>query len=154
MMIKEEMTVKVRKWMWQAWVVLMLIAAGYYPAIAFAQEVVLIGNKSIPENVLNSDDIKNIFLGRKTRWSNDTKIQFVILKRGDIHEKFLKDYIGKTDSQYTTYWKKMVFTGKGRSPQAFESAQALVEFVASTPYAIGYAPASVTNDTVKIIKIR
>ena len=34
-------------------------------------------------------------------------------QEGEVYAKFLKDNVGKTPSQYKSFWKKLVFTGKG-----------------------------------------
>jgi ABC-type phosphate transport system substrate-binding protein len=109
--------------------------------------IVIIGNKNIPESSLGKTDIQNIFLGKKTKLGN-TKITFVILKSSDIHENFLKEYLSRTPAQYKKYWKKIVFTGKGKAPKAFKSEEALVEHVKNTEGAIGY----IGSDTAQTIE--
>ena len=99
--------------------------------------IVIIGNKNISESSLSKTDIQNIFLGKKTKLGG-TKITFVILKSGDVHESFLKEYLSRTPAQYNKYWKKMVFTGKGKAPKVFKTEEDLVEHVQNTEGAIGY----------------
>lgn len=123
------------------------------PFQCMADDVVVIANPSVSETTLSNKDIRNIYLGKKSSWSDGGKIKFVILS-GDIHERFLKSYIGKTEKQYNTYWKKQVFTGKGSPPQEFDSDQAMVAFVAQTVGAIGYVSAGVDVSKVKTITIR
>lgn len=109
--------------------------------------VVIIGNKNIPESSLSKMDIQNVFLGKKTKLGG-TKITFVILKSGDVHESFLKEYLSRTPSQYNKYWKKMIFTGKGKAPKVFETEEALVEYVKASEGAIGY----ISPDTAQHIE--
>ena len=99
--------------------------------------IVIIGNKNISESSLSKTDIQNIFLGKKTKLGG-TKITFVILKSGNVHESFLKEYLSRTPAQYNKYWKKMVFTGKGKAPKVFKTEEDLVEHVQNTEGAIGY----------------
>jgi ABC-type phosphate transport system substrate-binding protein len=109
-------------------------------------DVVIIGNQTVPEKPLSTTDVQNIFLGKKTKL-NSTKITFVILKAGEVHERFLKEYLSRTPSQYTKYWKKMVFTGKGKAPKAFATEADLVEYVEKTEGAIGYVGLSTAQET-------
>ena len=100
-------------------------------------EIVLIGNAEVPERPLSKAEVQNIFLGKVTK-IDKTKVVFAILKTGDIHEQFLAEYLSRTPSQYTKYWKKLVFTGKGKSPKAFATEDELIQYVEQTQGAIGY----------------
>lgn len=122
------------------------------PGLCFAGDVVVIVNPSVPETALSKKDLCNIYLGKKTSWSDGSKIKFVVLK-GDTHASFLKDYVGKTENQFKTFWKKQVFTGKGSPPKEFDSARAMIEYVAQTAGAIGYVPAGTDVSKVKTIII-
>jgi ABC-type phosphate transport system substrate-binding protein len=59
--------------------------------------------------------------------------------------------LGKSTSQFSTGWKKLVFTGKGSMPEQVGSEDELVAFVAKTPGSIGYADAGKVKDGVKAI---
>ena len=100
-------------------------------------EIVIIGNKNLPESALSKVDIQNIFLGKKATVGSTT-ITFVILKSGEVHEKFLQAYLARTSSQYEQYWKKMIFSGQGRMPKVFDTEAALLDYVKTTDGAIGY----------------
>jgi ABC-type phosphate transport system substrate-binding protein len=119
-----------------------------------AAEVALIANPNAPESVLSPDEVQQIFLGRKTRWSDNRKIHFAVLNGGPVHEAFLKQYIGKTPSQFDVYWKKMVFTGKGSLPKSFSAPEDLAAYVAETPGAIGYAPGDAVAGDVKSLSVK
>lgn len=127
----------------------LLVGVFVQPALADEQkaDVVIIGNKNIPESSLSKTDIQNIFLGKKTKLDS-TKITFVMLKSGDVHKSFLKEYLSRTPAQYKKYWKKIVFTGKGKAPKAFKTEEDLIEYVKNTEKAIGY----IGSDTVQNIE--
>lgn len=121
---------------------------------AFAGEVAIICHPDTPESALSQSDIKKIFLGRKTRWSNNQKIHFAVMKGSDFHETFLKTYIGKTPSQFDVYWKKMVFTGKGGLPKSFSSTEDMIQYAADTPGAIGYVPEGLATESIKSLSVK
>lgn len=114
-------------------------------------EAVVIGNKNIPESTLSENDVKEIFLGRKIQWSNHEKITFVLLKSGDFHEQFIEKYTGRSAKQFMMYWKRRVFTGKGRMPKSFENPEELRQFVAETEGAVGYLPEEDVDETTKVL---
>ena len=115
-----------------------------------AGSAVIIVNAGWPAGTISKADIEGIFLGKKTRL-DDLSVVFVVQKEGDVHEAFLRNYLGKTAMQFRNYWRQMVFTGKGGAPKAFESEADLARYVAGTAGAIGYvsAGAAATLDKVK-----
>lgn len=115
------------------------------------QQLVIIVHEDV-EDSLTKEDIKSIFLGRKTRWTNDEKITFVVYTEEMVYKTFLKDYVGKTIFQYRNYWKKQVFTGKGRMPGMLKTSEEVITFVSETKGAMSFVMADdVKTDTVKVI---
>ena len=106
---------------------------------ANAAEVFVIANKEIPAESLDPDAIKKIFLGDVVNWDNNEVIMVVVTKEKEIHEAFLKKYIKRTESQFANVWRRNLFTGKGAMSKKVESGAEMVEYVAKTKGAIGYA---------------
>ncbi|MBI5551456.1 MAG: substrate-binding domain-containing protein [Desulfobacterales bacterium] len=124
------------------------------PSLAAAGDVVVIANPSVATSSLSKQDVSNIYQGKKSTWDDGSKIVFVVLKGSAAHEQFLTEYVGKNDSQFDTFWKKQVFTGKGTPPQAFDSDEAMIDFVAKTAGAIGYVSATAKVANVKTITVQ
>jgi len=59
--------------------------------------------------------------------------------------------VKKTQSQYTAYWAKLMFTGKGIPPKEIESEKELVMLVSKNPNLIGYVDASAVTDDVRVV---
>jgi ABC-type phosphate transport system substrate-binding protein len=133
--------------------ILCWIAIGFFLSVssASAQQGFVIGNKGIPQDTLSPNDAEQIFLGRKTRWSDNQAIHFVVMKGGDVHEKFVKSFLSKTPSQFQAFWKMRIFTGQGRAPLSFDKPEDILDYVSSTPGAIGYIPASLPRENVKVV---
>ncbi len=125
-----------------------------FSSVVFAGDVALVANDAVAEASLNQKDVKKIFLGKKTRWENGDKIIIVTLDDGVSHEQFVKDFVGKTPSQYKKYWKKLTFTGKGKAPKSFKSEDELAAYVAETAGAIGYLAPATASDKTKIIDVK
>lgn len=121
--------------------------------MAIAGDLVIIGNKYLAESSLNKQDLKDIYLGKKTSWSDRRKIVFVVQEDPGVTVQFLKIYVHKSISQYTTYWKERVFTGKGTPPKSFSTDRDLIQFVARTEGAIGYVSSFTGLENVKRLKI-
>jgi len=121
---------------------------------AWAEDYVVVANKSVGSNALSKLDAQSIFLGDKTKWEDGKPIDFAVMEDGDAQKAFLQDVVGKTSAQFDNYWKRLVFTGKASAPKTFGDARKLLEFVAATPGAVGYVPAGKADASVKTISIK
>lgn len=128
---------------------LFLLASG--PSLA---GVLIIANPDVREGSMEENEIERIYLGKMTRWSDDSLIVPVMLKKGEIHEEFLDQYLDRTSHRFVSYWRQMVFTGKGIPPKSFTSEAELVAFVAATPGAVGYVSDSGAAPGIQILSIR
>ena len=116
-------------------------------------DVSIICHPAVAGDTLTRAEIKKIFLGKKLVWDDEQEIRFVIMKKSDAHKVFVKAYTQKTPSQFTHYWKKLVFTGKGSAPKSFHTEAELIQYVSETAGAIGYVPSELRPENVKILKI-
>ncbi len=120
--------------------------------MAALADVIVISNQSVPVNALNTTEIQDVFLGKTAKWGDSSKVNFALLK-GDIHKEFLKAYIKRTESQYSAYWKQMLFSGKGSLPKSFDTEKELVQYVSQTPGAIGYINNTTALENAKVISV-
>lgn len=134
----------------------MLIAiavSGIFIPMSFAGDVTIIANSSVGDAALSKDALKEIYTGKQSKWSDGTKIYLSAQKKNATHKTFTKKFVSKSPSQFRAYWKKMVFTGKGKSPKSFNSDADIVKYVAETSGAIGYVAAGTAVDGVKTITV-
>jgi hypothetical protein len=68
-----------------------------------------------------------------------------------VHEVFLKNHVGEDPEEFRSQWRKVVFTGEGAMPKAFDSESALIEYVAATPGAVGYVSRISSQNGVKLL---
>jgi ABC-type phosphate transport system substrate-binding protein len=113
-------------------------------------EVVAVVHSDCSEDMLNTIDIKQIYLGKKSTWSDSTRI--TLYYHGDlgITEEFLKLYVGKTPAQFDIYWKKMVFTGKGSMPVKKNNDKAMIQAISEKKGAIGFIDKDRVTEAVGI----
>jgi len=115
-------------------------------------EPIIIANPKVAATSLTRDELKNIFLGIKTKWGDGNPITFVILKDKTIHNTFLEKYIDYTPSKFSKYWRGLIFSGKGSCPRTLNDTNEALQFVAETDGAIAYVLS--VNENVKPIKIK
>ncbi|MGA6980935.1 MAG: hypothetical protein WCC95_07940 [Candidatus Sulfotelmatobacter sp.] len=123
-------------------------------AAASAQEVAVIVNSGVKATSASTDDIRGVFTGDKSSLSDGSKVTPVTLKGGAVNDAFLKAYVGKSDAAFRTGWRSLVFSGQGSMPKTVDSEAAMVDYVASTPGAIGYVAKAAANDKVKTLTIK
>ena len=116
-----------------------------------AADVLVVANNSTPTDTMDDAMIKNVFLGKTTSWSDGSPIEFVTITDSTAHEAFLKTFVKKTPSQFSTYWKKMVFTGKGTTPKSFATESELVAYVAGHAGTVGYVSGAADVTAVKVV---
>ena len=119
---------------------------------AMAEEISIVKEGHSVETV-TAKELKRMLLGKSKRWKNGDKVVLSTLKDGESHDRFIRKYAGKTPKQFTNYWRKMVFSGKGTMPKSFESEDELIAFVAENDGAIGYIDSATTHDAVKELPI-
>ncbi len=129
---------------------LLLASFGAWSA-ARAQDVVLVANRGVQISAITDADLRAIFTGTKTRFSDGSHAVPVTLKGGAAHEVFLKNHLGEDSQEFRSQWRKLVFTGQGAMPKALDSESALLEYVAATPGAVGYVSRFSSQDGVKLL---
>ena len=115
-------------------------------------DIVIVANKNIPENSLSTEDIKNIFLGKKKKWNDNSPIIVVLNNSKPVHHDLLNQYIRRTPSQFKNTWRRLVFSGGGRYPRTFSEDTEVIDFVSSFDGAVSYIDIRHVNDSVKIIQ--
>ena len=134
------------------WLILLLGLVGCWSA-ASAQDVVLVANKGVQISEIKNADLRAIFTGEKTRFADGSHAVPVTLKGGAVHEVFLTKHLGESPEEFRAQWRKAVFTGQGSMPKAFDSESSLIEYVATTPGALGYVSRVSATDNVKLITV-
>lgn len=97
---------------------------------------------------LEAEAVKRVFLGREANLGG-APTQVVFHKTGSLRDDFDTSVLGKPGAQLTSYWSKLVFTGKAKAPHELGSDAEVKAKVASTPGAIGYIQDSAVDASVK-----
>jgi hypothetical protein len=134
----------------------LLIAAAVLCAAnsAFAADLKIIANPSVGASSVSVDELKGVFLATKSSLSDGSHVEPVLEKDGPAHEAFLKEFVGKSDSALSTYYRSLVFTGKASMPKTTASDAEMVAYVAKTKGAIGYVSAAASTPGVKTLEVK
>lgn len=133
-----------------------LVAAGlmtFALSHADARDIKVIANSNLKSEEISERDLKSIFL-EETRWFGDGfHAEPVIERDGPVHEAFLREYIGKSADDLHSFYRALVFTGRGSMPKELASDAEVVAYVAKTRGAIGYVGSGANTDGVKTLPV-
>jgi hypothetical protein len=120
---------------------------------ARAGEFKVVANPSVKASDISADDLKGIFLATKASLPDGSQVEPVLAKTGAAHQAFLKD-LGKSDAALTTYYRSLVFTGRGSMPKVCATDAEVIEYVSKTKGAIGYVSANAATAGTKTLDLK
>ncbi|WP_240724954.1 phosphate ABC transporter substrate-binding protein [Onishia niordana] len=123
-------------------------------AEATEAEVVAVVSADNPIDSISRIELTNIFLGKSGSFPGGAPAQPVDLREGaQSRVMFYSEFAGKSPAQLKAYWSKMIFTGRGQPPKAVDDGNAVKQWLAQNPNAIGYLDNSLVDDRVKIVSV-
>ena len=123
------------------------------PHMAHAQEILIVTHRATPVSEISREQLRDIFTGVRTRFGDGSRALPVLLKGGPVHEVFLSRIVGDNPDEFRVRWRRAVFTGQGAMPKEFQSEAALLDYVATTPGAIGYVSRVPEPTAVKVLAV-
>ncbi len=132
---------------------LIVVAMALCVSTAWAGDLKVIANSSVGATSISSDELKNVFLMTKSSLGDGSHVE-PVLSKSATHQEFVKDYLGKTDAALQSYYRSLVFTGKGSMPKTLASDAEVAAYVAKTKGAIGYVSASAAASGVKVLEVK
>ncbi|MDY6904927.1 MAG: hypothetical protein SWH61_09590 [Thermodesulfobacteriota bacterium] len=128
--------------------VLALLMAG--PVFA---DVTIIANSGVPADTISKMHLEEIYLGKRNKWPDNSPIRYILTGDSVVHQAFLRIYLHRSPTQFEMHWRNMIFTGQGIKPLSLPSDQAVIDYVAATPGAVGYVSAPPDAANVKTITV-
>lgn len=130
-------------WGWHYWRCCMIpvpiriiISSILFWSISSYAEVRIISHDPVPN--LNSHTLTRIYMGKLIKVDNVFVVP-VNMKPGNLSRTtFLKHYLRQDEDKYSAYWTVRRFIGKGIPPIEVSSDTEMVEYIRTTPGAIGY----------------
>ncbi|AHE97203.1 hypothetical protein THITH_01745 [Thioalkalivibrio paradoxus ARh 1] len=114
----------------------------------------MVGHADLPAEALAAHSARAIFAMRQRSWPDGQAARvFVLPDDHPVHVEFTKAVLGVFPHQLRLAWDRQIFSGSGQAPQRVNSESEMVERVASTPGAVGYATRGAINARVRIIPV-
>ena len=132
--------------------ILLLQVAGVALGDSSTEELVIITHNSVQQGELSPVYLRHVFSGQIQFWDNGDKIKVFVLEPSDPnHQVFCKQQLKMFSYQLERLWSQLTYSGQGEPPIIVQSLDALVEAVADTPGAIGYAKPDHVMSNIKVI---
>jgi ABC-type phosphate transport system substrate-binding protein len=117
-------------------------------------QAVVIANPSVKSADVSKSDLRDVFTGSSSSFSDGSHVTPVLLKSGVANDEFLSAYVGKNDSAFRAGWRSLVFSGQATMPKSLDSDAAVVEYVTHNAGAIGYISKATPHEGVKVLAVR
>ncbi len=105
-------------------------------AQAHAGEMVVIGNSNVPK--MDAMTVQKVYTGKVISVSGINVTPVGVKPGTSTRNRFLQDFLKQDEEKYTAYWTVRRYIGKGAPPSELASDADVINYVQSTPGAVGY----------------
>ncbi len=117
-------------------------------------DYVVIVNKSNNVASLSKSQVSRIFLKKVFTWKDGSSIKPIDLPPDSQARKaFTQKVHGRNIYSIKNYWQQMIFAGRQIPPLEKKTEQEIIDYVSSTPEAIGYISLKTNLENVKAIEV-
>jgi hypothetical protein len=124
------------------------------PPVRAAAPFKVIAHISVKASEVSASELRGVFLETKTSLADGSHVEPVLMKSGEVHDTFVRQYTGKTTIGLENYYRSLVFTGKGAMPKMLASDAEMVAYVKNTKGAIGYVSAGASTEGVNVLDVK
>jgi ABC-type phosphate transport system substrate-binding protein len=116
--------------------VLLAALAGIGGEVSAAGGVVVIGDARLAK--LDVPTLEKVYTGKVIEVDGIPVTAVNASSGSSVRNRFLQNYLKQDEDRYTAYWTVRRYIGKGASPRELSTSAEVINFVRSTPGAIGY----------------
>lgn len=129
-----------------------------YISLLFAYSVghsfSIIANNSVAQNEISASEVKEVYLGNKGTWNDGAAINVSMIANQVVLGEFLGQFVDMPYRMFDLHWKQTVFSGKAVQPKKAANDAEIVQYVSSTPGAIGFVKSADEAKGVKILTVK
>lgn len=114
-------------------------------------EIVVVAGPASPIESLSAQQAAQLYLGRVQHLADGTPVTLADLPAGALRDRFYEQLTGRNPAQIRAYWSRMVFTGRALPPTEVANVDELRTRLASDPQLIGYMPAKIAGNDVRVL---
>jgi hypothetical protein len=120
-----------------------------------ADSIGIVVNRSNPVENLSFAELRKIFLGEQSHWSNGRRITLLMLEPGKQERQAVLSQIYRMDDKdFDKYFLESTPTGETHAaPKTLSNSTEVLKFVFNVPGAIGYVRVTEADDSVKVVHV-
>lgn len=119
-----------------------------------AAEYQVVTHPSLGVDTISKRDLTRIFFKQRTRWSDGTNAKPIDQSmKNDVRALFSEGVLGRSLYEVESYWNAQVFSGKATPPRTAKSDAQVLDFVSSTPGAVGYVTVDANTSGVQVLTV-
>ena len=120
-----------------------------------ADSLGIVVNRSNPVENLSFPELRKIFLGEQSHWSNGRRISVVMLEPGKQERQAVLAQIYRMDDKdFDKHFSQGLSSGEiHAAPKTLATSAEVLKYVYNVPGAIGYVRVTEADDSVKILHI-
>lgn len=132
--------------------VVCFISLMFASKFTYAGDILVIVHPDNPVQQLSSSNVLDIYTGRLMAFPGGTTALPVDLSNEmPAKADFYQQLMGKSLSQMSSYWAKLLFTGRYSPPVVLDPPSEILTFVSENLYAVGYIDEAWLTDDVKVV---
>ena len=109
-----------------------------FSSVSFSKDYFVLSSSKVKEANISKDIVKRIFLGNKLFWESGERILPVHLPvKTKAFKKFLTDVVDMDSSQFLSYWRRKMFSGRAHPPKQLSKDDSIIKFIQDNPEGIG-----------------
>lgn len=128
---------------------MLLCAAAAGAARAADDRPVVVAHAAVAP--VDAATLQRLYTGRAIEAAGQPVTVVNLVPGSPLRERFLNQVVGLDEDRYVAYWTVRRHVGKGIPPRELKTAAEVLEFVRSTPGAIGYVGAADLKPGVNVI---
>lgn len=120
-----------------------------------ADSLGIVVNRSNPVENVSFAELRKIFLGEQSHWSNGRRISIVMLEPGKQERQAVLSQIYRMDDkEFDKHFSQGLSSGEiHAAPKTLATTTEVLKYVYNVPGAIGYVRVTEADDSVKILHI-
>ncbi|MBS0445729.1 MAG: hypothetical protein JSR59_07245 [Proteobacteria bacterium] len=114
-----------------------------------ADDLVVVAHPSVPK--LDLQTLQRLYTGRVIEVGGVNVVPANAAPGSGMRQRFLELVVQQDDDHYRAYWTVRRHVGKGVPPREFRTGAEMLEFVQSTPGALGYVSPADLKPGVNVV---
>lgn len=111
----------------------------FFSSPSLLAETVVIVNPQINHIKISHIEIKRIYAMQLKKWPNNIPIKvFTLTDTTSTQRNFVISKLKMQPYQLDRLWKRMIYSGTGKTPKVLSSEEEMIQQVLAVPGAIGY----------------